>query len=228
MKPGTLTGIIGVNGSGKSTLLRTLGKLQPSLSGSIDIHGVPIAKHTPKALATAISLVLTETVPAKNLTVAELISLGRQPYTNWIGALSLTDKEIISRAMAMVELNELQQKKCFELSDGQLQKVMIARALAQDTDIMLLDEPTTHLDMYHKVQVLKLLQTIAQSTQKTILFTTHEIGLALQLCDAMLIIDHKTNPFGTPATLIKQQHITNLFPQDILYFDANTGAFKIP
>jgi len=222
-----MAAIVGVNGIGKSTLLRTLGKVQPRLSGNIHIKGKLIETYTAIELATELSVVLTEPIASKNLTVLELISLGRQPYTNWIGTLSKKDKSITQNALQMVALNELQHKKCYTLSDGQLQKVMIARALTQDTRIMLLDEPTTHLDLYHKVQVLKLLRHIAHETNKTILYTTHEIELAIQLCDKIMILDNGKNTFGEPRKLIKQKSFEKLFPSDTIKFNANTGSFKI-
>ncbi len=218
---------MGVNGVGKSTLLRTLGNVQPGLKGDILIHGKKLNSYNPLQLASLLSLVLTEPIASKNLTVLELIALGRQPYTNWIGALSASDKEKIQQAITRVQLEDLQHQKCYELSDGQLQKVMIARALAQDTPIMLLDEPTSHLDLYHKVHILKLLKAIAHETQKTIVFTTHEIEVAIQLCDAMLILEKGQSHFGTPCELIEQKSFEQLFPADTIAFDANTGSFKV-
>src|SRR5690606_19358160 len=123
-------------------------------------------QHSTAELAAGISVVLTEPIASKNLTVQELISLGRQPYTNWLGTLTAEDRDKISLAMDMVQISELKAKKCYELSDGQMQRVMIARAIAQDTQLILLDEPTTHLDLYHKVQILKLLKSIAHTTKK--------------------------------------------------------------
>lgn len=224
---GELMGIVGINGIGKSTLLRTLAKVQPKLSGSIDINSTPIANFASKDLAATLSVVLTEPIASKNMTVLELITLGRQPYTNWIGKLSKNDVSKISESIQLLELEKLKHKKCYELSDGQLQRVMIARALAQDTAIILLDEPTTHLDLYHKVQILKLLQTIVKQTQKTILFTSHEIEMVIQLCDTMLLLNGTTNTFGSPNDLIEQKAFDTLFPSDTVTFDAKTGTFRI-
>ncbi|MDX1364467.1 MAG: ABC transporter ATP-binding protein [Arenibacter latericius] len=224
---GELAAIIGVNGIGKSTLLRTLGKVQPKLYGKILLNKTPLEKLSHLKLATEISVVLTEPIASKNLTVWELVSLGRQPYTNWIGTLSEVDKEKVNAAIKMVDLTSLKLKKCYELSDGQLQKVMIARALAQDTSIILMDEPTSHLDLYHKVQILKLLQDIAHKTRKTILFTTHEIEIAIQLCDKMLILEKGKSAFGEPCELIENKNFDNLFPSDTITFDGNTGAFRV-
>lgn len=224
---GELAAIVGINGIGKSTLLRTLGKMQPKLSGKIAINGRLLEKYRPLELASEISLVLTEPIASKNMTVLELVALGRQPYTNWIGTLSSEDKSKIKNAIDVVELASLQAKKCHELSDGQLQRVMIARALAQDTSVILLDEPTTHLDLYHKVQILKLLRSIAHQTLKTIVFTSHEIEMAIQLCDKILLLDNVENPFGHPCELIERKAFEHLFPTDTVSFDSKTGSFRI-
>ncbi len=227
LKAGELCAIIGVNGIGKSTLLRTLGKVQPELSGTIKIKGKELGSYNPLNLASQISVVLTEPIASKNLTVLELISLGRLPYTNWLGSITAQDKSSIEKCIEQVELQHLKHKKCHELSDGQLQRVLIARAMAQDTPLILLDEPTTHLDLYHKVQILKLLKQLAQRHKKTVLFTTHEIDLAIQLCDTILILDGKKNPFGQPCELIKNGDFEQLFPNDMITFDAKTGSFKV-
>ena len=227
LQQGELSAIVGVNGIGKSTLLRTLGKVQPKLSGSIALGNKDLKSYSTMELAATVSVVLTESLASKNLTVIELIALGRQPYTNWIGKLSNTDKIKIQEAISMVDLDELKNKKCYELSDGQLQRVMIARALAQDTSIILLDEPTSHLDLHHKVQILKLLKSIAHKTQKTILFTSHEIEMAIQLCDKILIMNIESHEFGEPCELIQNQSFERLFPKDTVKFDAKTGSFKI-
>ncbi|MET7027793.1 ABC transporter ATP-binding protein [Sediminicola luteus] len=227
LQQGELTAIVGINGIGKSTLLRTIGRVQPKLAGEILLDGNELESYDPLALASKISVVLTEPIASKNLTVLELISLGRQPYTNWIGTLTNLDKEKIVKAINMVQIEDLQHKKCYELSDGQLQKVMIARALAQDTNIMLLDEPTSHLDLYHKVHILKLLREIAHETKKTILFTTHEIEIAIQLCDKMLIMEKERSSFGEPCELIANKSFENLFPSDTITFDSQSGSFKV-
>ncbi|XBS43467.1 ABC transporter ATP-binding protein [Cellulophaga lytica] len=227
LQKGELTAIVGVNGIGKSTLLRTLGNVQPKLSGTISIDTIEINDYKPGQLAAKISVVLTEKIASKNLTVLEVIALGRQPYTNWIGTLTTTDKQKITEAISLVQIEELQHKKCYELSDGQLQKVMIARALAQDTSIILLDEPTSHLDLYHKATILKLLKNIAYKTQKTILFTTHEIEVALQLCDKILILDKNESHFGTPQNLITTNKFDALFPKDTIIFDSKSASFKV-
>ncbi|WP_350288198.1 ABC transporter ATP-binding protein [uncultured Croceitalea sp.] len=227
LQPKELCAIIGVNGIGKSTLLRTLGKLQPKLSGEILVEKQLLENYNPSDFAKQTGVVLTEPIASKNLTVKELITLGRQPYTNWLGSLTATDKKYIVESIQSFELDEFTGKKCHELSDGQLQRVLIARAMAQDTPLILLDEPTTHLDLYHKVQILKLLQQLAHQYSKTILFTTHEIDLAIQLCDKILILDGQENPFAPPCELIKKGCFNTLFPSEMVKFDAKTGAFKV-
>ncbi len=224
---GKLCAIVGVNGIGKSTLLRTLAALQPQLSGEIRINGEALAKYTPIELARKLAVVLTQPIATKNLTVKELIALGRQPHTNWWGTLTQKDIARVSDSLRVFSLDEIADKKCFELSDGQLQRVLIARAQAQDTPIILLDEPTTHLDLSHKVEIFKRLQQLAHEHTKTILFTTHEIELAIQLCDSMLLLDGRNNPFGEPGTLIAEGHFERLFPSESVQFDAATGTFKV-
>jgi iron complex transport system ATP-binding protein len=197
------------------------------LAGSILINGEPVESLSGQTLATEMSIVLTDPLASKNLKVKELISLGRQPYTNWLGILREEDNRVIENAIEKIGLQSFQDRKCFELSDGQLQKVLIARALAQDTPIILLDEPTTHLDLYHKVQVLKTMKHIAHELQKTVVYTTHEIDLAIQLCDKMLILNHPESHFGTPSELIENKSFQGLFPSDLIGFDTKTGSFKI-
>ncbi len=224
---GELIGLVGANGIGKSTLLRTLAKVQSSLSGDIFINSKSLVQFNNIELAKALSLVLTEQIVSKNLTVFELVALGRQPYTNWVGNLSGDDISVINNVITQTNIKELTYKKCFELSDGQLQKVMIARALAQDTSLIILDEPTTHLDMYHKAYILKLLEKLARETRKTILFSSHEIDLAIQLCDKLIIMTEEKVVIDTPKNHIKQGNFNSLFPKDLIVFDENTGSFKI-
>ena len=227
LNKGELIGLIGANGIGKSTLLRTLTNVQKPLSGDVFINEKSILDYNPLDLAKVLSLVLTEKIASKNLSVFELIALGRQPYTNWVGNLSEHDKSIVKQAIFQTNIEDLQYKKCFELSDGQLQKVMIARALAQDTDLIILDEPTSHLDMYHKAYILKLLQRLAKETGKTILFSSHEIDLAIQLCDTLIVMNAGTVISDQPCKLIQEGVFETLFPKDLISFDKETGSFRV-
>ena len=227
MQEGELVAVIGINGVGKSTFLRTLSGVQPKLEGNIYLSGRPRSTISDKDLAALVSLVLTEQPMSKNLSVLELVTLGRQPYTNWIGTVTAQDREKIESALRLVSIEEIQHKKCYELSDGQLQKVLIARALAQDTPVMILDEPTSHLDMYHKAQVLRLLKDLTKRTRKAILFATHEINLALQLCDRIILMKPGEVQEGKPTDLMKSEAFTNLFPSDLIVFDKESSSFKI-
>lgn len=227
LKKGELVGLIGGNGIGKSTLLRTLTKTQEALEGNIYINHKELSRLNQLTLAKQLSVVLTENVSQTNLSVQELIALGRQPYTNWLGTLSDIDKDKTKASLDSIQIKELAHKKCFELSDGQLQKVMLARALAQDTDLIILDEPTTHLDLYHKVYILKLLQKLVKETNKTILFSTHEINVALSMCDKLIVMKQDKTHFGTPKELIENNAFDDLFPKDLVGFDAESHSFKI-
>lgn len=224
---GQLVSIVGTNGIGKSTLLRTLANMQPLISGSILLNNTHLKEYTPIQLASHLSIVLTEAPSSKNLTVLELVSLGRHPYTNWVGALSENDKKIIKEAIIITEIENLAHQKCAELSDGQLQRAMIARALAQDTPLILLDEPTTHLDIYHRAYLLKLLKKLAVERFKTILFSTHEIDLAIQLSDKMIVMTKDKVHFNEPDALIKLGCFNNLFPSETIHFDSNLKRFVL-
>ena len=227
LQKGELVGLIGANGIGKSTLLKTLTKSQNSFAGTIFVNNDELNTISSLNLAKQMSVVLTEKLSHLNLTVQELIALGRQPYTNWIGSLRDEDKLQTQHAIEIVNIMSLAQKKCYELSDGQLQKVMLARALAQDTDIIILDEPTTHLDLYHKVSILKLLQELAKTTGKTILFSTHEINVTLSLCDKVIVMKENKTHFGSPKELIRNNAFDDLFPEDLIFFDKESKIFKI-
>ncbi|TYA55978.1 ABC transporter ATP-binding protein [Formosa maritima] len=227
LQKGELIGLVGANGIGKSTLLRTLTHMQPKLSGDVLLNEKPIANHSNLELAKVMSLVLTEPIASKNLSVFELVSLGRQPYTNWVGNLTTKDLEMVNHALNLTHIETLKHKKCFELSDGQLQKALISRALAQDTDLIILDEPTTHLDMYHKAYILKLLQKLVKETHKTILFSSHEIDLAIQLCDKMIVMTEDDVVSDSPCNLISKGTFEKLFPKDLISFDKKTGSFRV-
>lgn len=208
-------------------MLRTLSGVQQPLKGQIAINGRALNKSNSEDLAESISIVLTEQPISKNLSVYELIALGRQPYTNWIGTLTARDEDHIISALQLVDVEKLQHKKCYELSDGQLQKVMIARAIAQDTPLVILDEPTTHLDIYHQAYILKLLKNLTVQTNKGILFATHEINLALQLCDRIILIKDKEVLVNTPHQLIEADVFSRMFPSDLIFFDKISQTFKI-
>ncbi len=227
LERGDLIGLIGANGIGKSTLLRTLTKFQPPILGDINVNAKSIFELDNISLAREMSVVLTENVSNTNLTVQETIALGRSPYTNWIGSLSQIDKIKTNEAIDLVGIAHLTQKKCYELSDGQFQKVMLARAIAQDSDIIILDEPTTHLDLYHKVSILKLLERLAKESNKTILFSTHEINVTISMCDKLIVMKKGELVYGSPVELQKLNTFDDMFPKGLIYFDKESKIFKI-
>jgi len=227
LEQGKLIGLVGANGIGKSTLLRTLTGIQKSLSGTVLLNEKPIDSFEPLALAQQISVVLTEKLPPSNLTVYELIALGRQPYTNWLGKLTEEDKIQIENAISLTEIGHLIHQKYYEISDGQLQKVLIARALAQDTPLIVLDEPATHLDLLHKVSLFKLLKKLTVETQKCIMFSTHDIDLAIQLSDEMIVMTNEKVIQNQPCNLILDGTFSNLFSSENILFDSEKGKFII-
>ena len=224
---GKLISLVGGNGIGKSTLLRTITGIQKPLAGTVTLKEKEIHLYDSLSLAQNLSLVLTEKLPPSNLTVFELIALGRQPYTNWLGKLSAEDLEKINQAIALTHVEHLLDKKHHEISDGQLQIVLIARALAQDTPLIILDEPTTHLDLFHKVSVFKLLKKLSQETNKCILFSTHDIDLAIQLSDEMIVMSESSVEQDQPCNLITKGIFNTLFKDSSITFDGEKGKFVI-
>lgn len=227
LEAGKLIALVGANGVGKSTLLRTLTGIQKPLDGEVYLNSKSIHDFGALDLAQNLSVVLTEKLPPSNLTVFELIALGRQPYTNWLGKLSDEDYEKINNAIALTHIENLLDKKQYEISDGQLQIVLIARALAQDTPLIILDEPTTHLDLPHKVSVFKLLKKLSQETDKCILFSTHDVDLAIQLSDEMIVMTEETVVQDQPCNLITQGVFNSLFKDNAISFDGEKGKFVI-
>lgn len=227
LEKGKLVCLLGKNGIGKSTLLRTIAKVQPKLAGSIEIDSESLQAISAKALSQKIGLVLTERIPESNLTVYELIALGRQPYTNWLGTLTGDDKKHIKKAIESTNIGDLSNKRCDELSDGQLQKVMIARVLAQNTDIIMLDEPTAHLDIHHKIEVFNLLKSLVNEYGKTVIISTHEVQLAIQLVDELWLMNKDKFTSGATETLITENQLDTLFDSELVKFDAKTKQFII-
>ena len=227
LQSGKLISLIGANGIGKSTLLRTLTGIQKPLSGSVLLSGKNILGYKNIELAQNLSVVLTEKLPPSNLSIFELVALGRQPYTNWIGTLTPEDIEKVNLAMDLTQITHLSHKKHYEISDGQLQKVLIARALAQDTPLIVLDEPTTHLDLLHKVSLFKLLKKLTKETQKSILFSTHDVDLAIQLSDEMIIMTPQLVVQDEPCNHISKGNFATLFKDEHITFDAEKGKFVI-
>ena len=227
IKRGSFVAIIGKNGIGKSTLLKTISKVLKQLNGSITINGKNINEYSYRELAKTISLVLTERLPESQLTVLELIALGRQPHTNWIDTLSKIDIEKIEWAIKETNLEKLRDNRIDELSDGQLQRVLIARALAQDTEIIILDEPTAHLDMHQTIKIFELLKKLTNNTEKTIIISSHEINLAIKTCDQLTILSKNKIYSGTISTLMVENAFENLFSSEIVKFNRTLQQFVI-
>jgi iron complex transport system ATP-binding protein len=222
-----LIALIGANGIGKSTLLRTITGIQKPISGTVSLNEKNIHELDSLTLAQNLSVVLTEKLPPSNLTVWELIALGRQPYTNWIGKLTDNDIAKVNEAIELTQIAHLTTKKHYEISDGQLQIVLIARALAQDTPLIILDEPTTHLDLLHKVVLFKLLKKLTQETGKCILFSTHDIDMAIQLSDEMIVMTPESVVQDQPCNLIMKGSFNTLFQDEHIVFDSEKGKFLI-
>jgi len=227
LSEGKLISLIGANGIGKSTLLRTITGIQKPLDGNVFLNYKKVTAYEPLELAQNLSIVLTEKLPPSNLTVFELVALGRQPYTNWIGTLSEDDIRKVHDAMELTQISHLSDKKHFEISDGQLQNVLVARALAQDTPLIILDEPTTHLDLVHKVALFKLLRKLTHETGKCILFSTHDVDLAIQLSDDMIVMTPEKTVQNEPCNLISGGTFNTLFQDEHIFFDAEKGKFII-
>ena len=225
---GKLVCLLGANGAGKSTLIKTLSGIQVPLSGQVFIEDKPISKLSPQELATKLSLVLTETVRSWNLDVYSLISLGRFPYTGWLGNLSDEDLAIINFAIEAVNLLDFINRKVDELSDGEKQRVMLARALVQDTGLIILDEPTAHLDIPNRISLMGLLHNLSREQHKAILISTHELDLALQIADEIWLFDGNGNLItGTPEELVMNDHFSSVFDKQGTLYDKSTGVFKM-
>lgn len=224
---GELIGIIGQNGIGKSTLLRTLARLQMPLEGSIWLYDQPLESFSRQAFAQKVSFVSTEILKLNHCTVRQLVSFGRSPYTNWFGNLSAEDETIVSEAIELVGIAPLADRFINEISDGERQRVMIARTLAQNTDIIVLDEPTAFLDMPNKYEVIHLLGELTRRKKKTILFTSHDLNIAMREADRLWLITPHAFIDGAPEDLVLHHAISGLFDETSLKFDARRGEFSI-
>jgi iron complex transport system ATP-binding protein len=225
---GQLVCLLGPNGCGKSTLLRTISGLQQPLKGEIILDGAALNKLKPAQIAKKISLVLTDNVRAGNLDVYSLISLGRYPYSGWLGILTEQDKLIIEQAIKATDTGAFIGRKMDSLSDGECQKVMLARAMAQDTPLIILDEPTAHLDLPSRIQLMRLLHQLAKETNKAILLSTHELDLALQVADQIWLMSNGGQlDAGLPEELVLNGAFQHAFEKDGIVFDAASGTFNI-
>jgi iron complex transport system ATP-binding protein len=203
--------------------------IQPPLSGEVLLCDRKIGEFGPDERARTLSVVLTSQVQAGFLTAFDIVALGRFPYTNWAGNLTEPDKTIVLSALAAVGAGDLAGRFIHEMSDGERQKVMIARALAQEPELMVLDEPTAFLDLPHKIETMRILRQVAQKTKKSILLSTHDLNLAIRCADQLWIIDRKGNMIaGTPEDLVLSGIFGSAFEIDGVHFDPVRGEFSIP
>ena len=228
IRQGELTCLLGANGVGKSTLLRTLSAFQPKLDGEILIDGREISQYTDKELSRMIGVVLTEKPDVRNMTVNELVSLGRSPYTGFWGRNTKEDLRIVEESLSQVGISRLSSRLVETLSDGERQKVMIAKALAQQTPVIYLDEPTAFLDFPSKVEVMLLLRRISREQQKTIFLSTHDLELALQIADCIWLMDATNGlSIGTPRQLADDGSLSRFIDRQGIRFDSQSLSVKI-
>ncbi|WP_294473954.1 ABC transporter ATP-binding protein [uncultured Bacteroides sp.] len=224
---GQLVALLGRNGTGKSTLLRAMMGLEKPQSGEILLQGKNIVSLKPEKLARNISFVTTDKVRIANLRCEDVVSMGRAPYTNWIGQLQPEDKERVAQSIRLVGMSDYAEKTMDKMSDGECQRIMIARALAQDTPVILLDEPTAFLDLPNRYELCLLLKKLAQEEGKCILFSTHDLDIALSLCDTIMLIDNpQLYSLPTPE-MVTSGHIERLFRNESITFDAKEMRVRI-
>ena len=234
IEAGVLTCLIGPNGVGKSTLPRTLSAFQPPLGGKIFISkdnedkGVDISTLTDKQMAKMIGVVLTTKPDVQNMTVEELVALGRSPYTGFWGRLHDEDKTIVEESIRMVGIEALKDRMVQTLSDGERQKMMIAKALAQQTPVIFLDEPTAFLDYPSKVDMLQLLHQLSREKHKTIFLSTHDLELALQISDTLWLMQpHEAPVIGTPKDLAANGALSKFIDREGIRFDRETLSIRV-
>lgn len=228
LRPGQFVCLLGPNGAGKSTLIKTLAGIQHPLQGKVFIEQKDIYTIRKSELARKLSLVLTDVIQTGNLDVYTVLTLGRYPYANWFGTLRETDKKIIIQAARTTGIEQHLGKQLDQLSDGERQKVMITRALVQDTPLVILDEPTAHLDLPGRVEVMRLLRTMARHTKKAIILSTHELDLALQAADTIwLMMPNQSLITGAPEDLIIDGTFEKAFRKNGFDFCRDTGTFRV-
>jgi iron complex transport system ATP-binding protein len=228
LKSGELTCLLGPNGAGKSTLLRTLSGTQPPIHGSIFLNNRELKSYGQRELSKLLSVVLTDRVDVGFLSSYALVALGRHPYTGWSGRITSRDDDIVRWALKSVGADDLTKRFVAELSDGERQKVMIARALAQEPKIMLLDEPTAFLDVPRRVEIMQLLKTLARDTGQAILLSTHDLELALRSADRICLLSKEGRlQVGVPEDLVLRGAFEETFHSEGVHFDRDYGHFTI-
>ncbi|GAB4456598.1 MAG: ABC transporter ATP-binding protein [Anaerolineales bacterium] len=228
LRPAEMVCLIGPNGAGKSTLLRTLAGMQKPLSGTVRLADADLFSIPALELAKQLAVVLTGRVEAGNLSAYALVALGRHPHTDWLGRLTVRDEAAIERAMRLTGTLAFADRPIHELSDGERQKVMIARALAQEPKIILLDEPTAFLDLPRRVELLQLLKRLSRETNCAVLLSTHDLDLALRIADKLwLLSSHGELHIGLPEELALGGALARVFYSEGIEFDHTRGAFLV-
>jgi len=228
LRSGELTCLVGRNGAGKSTLLRTLSAFLPAIGGSIRLMDKPLGRYSVRELSHTLGVVLTDRCDLTNMTVVELVGMGRSPYTGFWGRLAAEDLRIVDEAIALVGIEALRDRMVQTLSDGERQKAMIAKALAQQTPVIFLDEPTAFLDFPSKVGIMQLLHRLTREMDKTIFLSTHDLELALQIADRIWVLKRGEGVrTGTPEDLSLDGTMARFFPHRGVAFDPETGLFRI-
>lgn len=227
LSAGQMVCLLGANGVGKSTILRTLAGFLPPLSGNVLLEGRDLLSLSLSERSQAVSIVLTERVDVPYMKVIDLVGMGRSPYTGFFGTLTEEDRAIVSEAIEMVGIGSLAQRTIDTLSDGERQKAMIAKALAQQTPIILLDEPTAFLDFHSKVSTLRLMLRLAHETNKTILLSTHDVEMAIQLSNVLWIVQDGKIQAGTTESLTKDGILQSFLQADGITYDEKEHLLKI-
>lgn len=227
LEAGQFICLLGPNGAGKSTLIRTLAGMQAPLSGVLKLQGQMVHRIPPRARARMISVVLTEALPAGMMDAYSLVALGRHPYSGWLGGLDQTDKARIAWAFQAVGAEGLEGRQLAELSDGERQKVSIARALAQEAKVMLLDEPTAFLDLPRRVELMSILRNLAHQEQMALLLSTHDLDLALRFADRLWILTADGQLVqGAPEALALDGQFADVFTNQNVDWDPTSGSFR--
>ena len=225
--PGELTSLLGPNGVGKSTLLRTLSTFHSPIQGEIILQGKVLKNLSASQLSRLIGVVLTERPDVQNMTVRDMVGMGRSPYTGFWGRLTSADEQYVSEAMKLAGIMALERRMFNTLSDGERQKVMIAKVLAQQTPVILLDEPTAFLDFPSKVEMMRLLRRLAHEMKKIIFLSTHDVELALQLSNRLWIMHPGEVVIGKPAELSENGELTRFIQVDGITFDPVLMSYRI-
>lgn len=228
MRAGDLVCLLGPNGAGKSTLLRTLSGAQQPLGGQVWLEGTNIATMSPRALARHVSVVLTERVEVGQLSAYALVALGRHPYTDWMGQLTPHDEAVVQQALEAVDAVALAERPIYELSDGERQRVLLARALAQEPRLLVLDEPTAFLDLPRRVDLMRLLRHLSHAGERAVLLSTHDLDLALRSADLLWLLDAAgTLHVDAPEQLVLNGAFAATFAREGVTFDMHRGTFQV-